>query len=80
MIIHTCIFLTVCHAELNAIVNKNSSSVKDCSIYVTQFPCHQCAKLIVQCGIKEIIYVNYEKDWSTDASKKMFDAAKVKYR
>ena len=42
--------LTVCHAELNAIMNKNSTDVKGCTIYVTLFPCNECAKLIVQAG------------------------------
>ncbi|KAK3573483.1 hypothetical protein QTP86_025305, partial [Hemibagrus guttatus] len=40
----------VCHAELNAIVNKTSVDVKGCTIYVTLFPCNECAKLIVQSG------------------------------
>lgn len=42
--------LTVCHAELNAIMNKNSADVKDCTMYVALFPCNECAKLIIQAG------------------------------
>ncbi|KAF3851797.1 hypothetical protein F7725_005152 [Dissostichus mawsoni] len=38
----------VCHAELNAIMNKNSADVKGCSMYVALFPCNECAKLIIQ--------------------------------
>ncbi|CAL8238491.1 unnamed protein product, partial [Lota lota] len=38
----------VCHAELNAIMNKNSADVKNCTMYVTLFPCNECAKLIIQ--------------------------------
>ncbi|ETV86829.1 hypothetical protein, variant 3 [Aphanomyces astaci] len=38
----------VCHAEMNAILNKNATSVKGCSIYVALFPCNECAKLIIQ--------------------------------
>uniref|UniRef100_A0AAY5EAC0 dCMP deaminase n=1 Tax=Electrophorus electricus TaxID=8005 RepID=A0AAY5EAC0_ELEEL len=41
---------TVCHAELNAILNSSPRSVKDCSMYVTLFPCNECAKLIIQTG------------------------------
>ncbi|KAJ8369803.1 hypothetical protein SKAU_G00098310 [Synaphobranchus kaupii] len=40
----------VCHAELNAIMNKTSADVKGCAIYVTLFPCNECAKLIIQAG------------------------------
>ncbi|XP_034080409.1 deoxycytidylate deaminase isoform X5 [Gymnodraco acuticeps] len=40
----------VCHAELNAIMNKNSADVKGCSMYVALFPCNECAKLIIQSG------------------------------
>ncbi|XP_036156175.1 deoxycytidylate deaminase isoform X2 [Myotis myotis] len=42
----------VCHAELNAIMNKNSADVKGCTIYVALFPCNECAKLIIQVSKK----------------------------
>ncbi|XP_061736856.1 deoxycytidylate deaminase [Nerophis ophidion] len=48
----------VCHAELNAIMNKNSADVKGCTMYVALFPCNECAKLIIQAGIKEVIYLS----------------------
>ncbi|EZA46735.1 Deoxycytidylate deaminase [Ooceraea biroi] len=72
--------LYVSHAELNAIVNKNSSDLKNCKIYVTFFPCNECAKLIIQSGIKEIIYKEYPKKegkpkWK--ASKRMLGDAGV---
>lgn len=44
-----CVF-AVCHAELNAIMNKNSADVKGCTMYVALFPCNECAKLIIQAG------------------------------
>lgn len=44
------IVITVCHAELNAIMNKNSADVKGCTMYVALFPCNECAKLIIQAG------------------------------
>ena len=71
----------VCHAELNAILN-SPAPVKNCKIYVALFPCNECAKAIIQSGIKEIIYME-DKYADTDgvkASKKMLDACDVKYR
>lgn len=44
------------HAEANALLNKNLSNVAGASIYVTMFPCNECAKLLVQAGIKEVVY------------------------
>ena len=72
----------VCHAELNAILNNDSGSLKDSRIYVTLFPCNECAKAIIQSGIKEVIYLS-DKYAHTDevvASRRMFDMVKVKYR
>ncbi|MDD3191688.1 MAG: dCMP deaminase family protein [Bacilli bacterium] len=71
----------VVHAEPNAILN-SSCSLEDTSIYVTLFPCHECVKLIIQSGIREIIYLSdkYEGTESDLAAKKMLDAAKIRYR
>lgn len=71
----------VAHAELNAILNYHGS-VEDCILYVTLFPCNECAKAIIQSGIKEIIYLSdkYNGTPSDVASKKMLDVAGVKYR
>lgn len=71
----------VCHAELNAILN-SIKSLKNCTLYVALFPCNECSKAIIQSGIKEIVYLS-DKYAHTDinkASKKMLDAAGVKYR
>ena len=46
----------VCHAEMNAIMNKNSASVAGGSLFVTMYPCNECAKLVIQAGIKEVVY------------------------
>ncbi len=46
-------YMYVCHAEMNAVLNKNSSTVEDCRMYVALFPCNECAKIIIQSGIKE---------------------------
>ena len=48
----------VCHAEMNAILNKNASSVEGCRIYVALFPCNECAKLIVQSRMAEVVYLS----------------------
>ncbi|XP_014217394.1 deoxycytidylate deaminase-like [Copidosoma floridanum] len=74
-------FLYVCHAELNAILNKQSESVKNCTLYVALFPCNECAKVIIQSGIKKIYYLSdkHSHKISTKASKRMLDAANVKY-
>ncbi len=42
------------YSEMNAILNKNAEKVKNCRIYVALFPCNECAKLIIQSGIKEV--------------------------
>ena len=46
----------VCHAELNAILNSNIGNLNGCTIYVTLFPCNECAKAIIQSGIKRVVY------------------------
>ena len=70
------------HSELNAILNYRGGSLEGATIYVTLFPCNECAKAIIQCGIKEVVYMSdkYASTDSTIASKKMFDMAGVKYR
>lgn len=68
----------VCHAEENAIYNANNSTDK-CKLYTTLFPCNECAKAIIQNGIKEVIYESdkYADTPSVRASKKMLKLAKV---
>lgn len=70
----------VCHAELNAILNA-SGDLRGCKVYVALFPCNECAKAIIQSGIKEVIYISdkYADSVGVKASKRMFDAAGVKY-
>ena len=72
----------VCHAELNAILNYGGGSLDGARVYVTLFPCNECAKAIIQSGMKEVIYMQdkYADSDATRASKKMFDMAGVKYR
>lgn len=70
----------VVHAELNAILNSKGRSLEGAKIYVSLFPCNECAKAIIQSGIKEVIYLSdkYEKNESTAASKRMLNSAGVK--
>lgn len=74
-------YLYVCHAELNAILNYSGGSLKGAKVYSTLFPCNECTKAIIQCGIKEVIYLSdkYKETDSVIASKRMFDMVGVKY-
>lgn len=67
---------------MNAILNKNCADVKDCTIYVALFPCNECAKLIIQSGISEVVYMSDKHALKTEtiAAKKMFNSAGIKYR
>ncbi|MFH1946921.1 MAG: dCMP deaminase family protein [Candidatus Magasanikbacteria bacterium] len=71
----------VVHAESNAIFNSNSNT-KDCRIYVKLFPCNECAKAIIQNGIKEVVFESdkYHDEDIFTASRKLFDRAGIKYR
>jgi len=76
-------YLYVCHAEFNAILNtRDGSALNGCVIYVTLFPCNECAKAIIQVGIKEIVY---KEDFHGDqviyqASRRMLEMAGVAVR
>jgi len=72
-------YMYVCHAEMNAIMNKNSADVKGCTIYVALFPCNECAKLIIQSGIRKVVYVSdkHHLKNSTIASKRLLQMAGV---
>merc|ERR1719210_1531372 len=70
----------VVHAELNAVLNKNAENCRGCRLYSTLFPCNECAKVIIQAGITEVIYASdkhHQKDTSR-ASKELFRLAGVK--
>ncbi|MBE6817512.1 MAG: dCMP deaminase family protein [Ruminococcaceae bacterium] len=70
----------VCHAELNAILNSGGQDLRGARIFVALFPCNECAKAIIQSGIKEVVYISdkYANTPGTMASKKMLKAAGVK--
>ena len=71
----------VVHAELNAILNANGRDLRNSRVYVALFPCNECAKAIIQSGVKEVLYLSdkYDGTMGNLASKRMLDAAGVKY-
>ena len=71
----------VVHAELNAILNANGRDLRGSRIYVALFPCNECAKAIIQSGVKEVVYLSdkYKDSLSFIASKRMLAAAGVKF-
>ena len=73
----------VCHAEMNAVLNYRGSKkdLEDAKIYVDLFPCNECAKIIIQSGIKKVIYLSdkYADSENNIASRKLFDMCGVKY-
>ncbi len=71
----------VTHSELNAILNYRGGSLQGSVLYVSLFPCNECAKAIIQCGIRKVIYDSdkYNGTPGNIAAKKMFDAAGVAY-
>ncbi|MBP3469963.1 MAG: dCMP deaminase family protein [Lachnospiraceae bacterium] len=71
----------VTHSELNAILNYRGGSLEGAKLYVSLFPCNECAKAIIQAGITTVIYLDdkYNGTDSNTASKRLFDAAGVKY-
>jgi dCMP deaminase len=72
----------VCHAELNAILNRNSADLTGCTIYTTLFPCSECAKAIVQSGLAEVVFLSdkYRESDSDKAAAIMFRLAGVQTR
>ncbi len=74
-------YFYVTHSELNAILNYRGGSLEGAKLYVTLFPCNECAKACIQAGIKTIVFDSdkYANTPSTLASKRMLDAAGVRY-
>lgn len=70
------------HSELNAILNYRGGSLEGCKLYVTLFPCNECTKAIIQSGIHTVVYAEdkYADTSAVRASKRMMDAAGVKYQ
>ncbi|XP_062030059.1 uncharacterized protein LOC133745916 [Rosa rugosa] len=74
----------VCHAEVNAILNTNHASAAGQRLYVTMFPCNECAKIIIQSGVAEVVYFVEKRlnnpDITYIASHKLLSMAGVKVR
>ena len=75
-------YLYVTHSELNAILNYRGGSLEGSKLYVTLFPCNECAKAIIQAGIRTIIYESdkYADTPATRASKRMLASAGISLR
>ena len=70
----------VCHAEMNAILNSHAD-LRGSTVYVDLFPCNECAKAIVQAGIKKVVYLS-DKYNGTDGNivaKRIFDKCGIEY-
>ncbi|PPE05462.1 deoxycytidylate deaminase [Williamsoniiplasma lucivorax] len=70
----------VAHAELNAVV-ASRTDLTGCELYVTLFPCNECAKILIQAGISKIYFMDnkYDNEPNVIASKRMLDAAQISY-
>ena len=77
-------YLFVCHSELNAVLNFRGSTerMQGATLYVDLFPCNECAKVIAQSGISEVVYLRdlYPDTDSVIASKRIFDSCGIAYR
>ena len=74
----------VIHAEANAILNSNQASLKDCRLYVPFFTCNECAKLVIQSGIREVIFCEtkhyFNEKYRMKEARKMYCLAGVSSR
>lgn len=72
----------VVHAEVNAVLNSNQQDLTGCRVYVALFPCNECAKVLIQAGIKEVVYLSdkYSSSDSTVAARRMFEMAGIYLR
>ena len=71
----------ITHSEINCIIN-SYGNLRNHRLYVTLFPCSECAKVVIQSGIKEVIYLEdkYHDTPSAIASRRMFNASGVSYK
>lgn len=73
----------VCHAEMNAVLNYRGTrkDFENARIYVDLFPCNECAKIIIQSGIKEVVYLSnkYKDSENNIASRRLFDNCGIEY-
>jgi len=71
----------VVHAELNAILNASGRDLRGSRLFVALFPCNECAKAIIQSGVKEVLYLSDKYDGTPNnaASKRMLASAGVRF-
>lgn len=74
----------VIHAEANAILNYRGT-LKDmaaATAYVTLFPCQECAKMLVQAGVGEVVYLDdkYDGTIGNTIAKAVLDRCGIAYR
>lgn len=69
----------VCHAELNAIINCERKDLMGAKIYTTLYPCYECAKMIIQAGIKDVYYLDnhHSNHVIFKAAKKLFELTNI---
>jgi dCMP deaminase len=69
--------LAVCHAAIHAILNKNAENLSGCTLYTTLFPSHEDAKMIIQAGMRKVVYLNddYHNHTFTKIARLLFDTA-----
>jgi dCMP deaminase len=69
--------IIVCHAAIHAILNKNAENLRECTLFTTLFPSHEDAKMIIQAGIKKVVYLCdvYHNHTFTKIARKLFDTA-----
>ena len=72
----------VCHAEMNAVMNKNQQDISGCTVYTTLFPCHECAKILIQSGVDSVVYLSDSKasQPSMIASRQMLSTVGISLR
>ncbi|PKM93522.1 MAG: cytidine deaminase [Firmicutes bacterium HGW-Firmicutes-1] len=72
----------VCHAETSALINCSGKSTLHAVLYVVEFPCHECAKVLIQAGISKVVYLKDEQmnRESVKTAKILFDSADVEYK
>lgn len=74
--LHETKYAYVIHSEANCLLNTTVFDISNSRMYVTLFPCNECAKLLIQKKVSEVIYLSdkYHDEPSYIASRKMFDA------
>ncbi|XP_049274030.1 deoxycytidylate deaminase [Rhipicephalus sanguineus] len=75
-------YLYCCHAEMNAIFNRNCFELRGCTLYTTHFPCNECAKMVVQSGIRHVVFLcdKHPEDPTYVASRLILTKAGVDFR